>query len=296
MTKARLLFYPCFLPGKLSRHTASGAAGGQSAACLSTKPAATAPTHIAAAALPSVAQVTVNGPLTLTDNGDIWTMDNGIVKATIVKKNGSLLEVIYHGILRCALRSRAARTICTRLRRPLAAPSRPGYRCRPSRDPLGDHRPGDQRRARAEVAVRRRSRRRRRSRWRSFTGIQWRWPPWRRPDIETRYTMERGSSGIDVYAEFSHPASYPVAHVGESQIDLQLDPELQLVLRRRRCNTPTPATEDMRSGIMVHAPEQTILKAVIIRIRSSTSRLTAASCTGFPPGASPAPKITSAFI
>ena len=34
----------------------------------------------------------VNAPVTLTDNGDTWTMDNGIVKATIVKKNGSLLS------------------------------------------------------------------------------------------------------------------------------------------------------------------------------------------------------------
>ena len=36
--------------------------------------------------------------MTVTDNGDTWTMDNGIVKATINKKNGSLLSVIYHGI------------------------------------------------------------------------------------------------------------------------------------------------------------------------------------------------------
>ena len=36
--------------------------------------------------------------MTLTDNGDSWTLDNGILKATILKKNGSLLQVIYHGI------------------------------------------------------------------------------------------------------------------------------------------------------------------------------------------------------
>ena len=47
---------------------------------------------------PVVAKPNGNAPVTLTDNGATWTMDNGIVKATVNKKNGSLLSVIYHGI------------------------------------------------------------------------------------------------------------------------------------------------------------------------------------------------------
>ena len=43
-------------------------------------------------------------------------------------------------------------------------------------------------------------------------------------DIELRYTLERGVSGFYTYAEYSHPASYPAAHEGESQFILQLDP------------------------------------------------------------------------
>src|ERR1022692_2740544 len=48
--------------------------------------------------LPTVAKVTVNDPVTLTDNGDTWTLDNGIIKATILKKIGSLQQVVYHGV------------------------------------------------------------------------------------------------------------------------------------------------------------------------------------------------------
>src|ERR1035438_10753230 len=47
---------------------------------------------------PKVARVTVNQPVTLTDNGDSWTMDNGIVKMTLLKRNGNLTSLVYHGI------------------------------------------------------------------------------------------------------------------------------------------------------------------------------------------------------
>ena len=62
------------------------------------KPAAAARTKPAGPVLPKVAKVTVNHPVTLTDNGDTWTMDNGIVKVTIIKKIGSLQQVVYHGV------------------------------------------------------------------------------------------------------------------------------------------------------------------------------------------------------
>ena len=86
-----------------------------------------------------------------------------------------------------------------------------------------------------------------------------------RMDIELRYTMERGVSGIYAYAEFSHPASYPAAHVGESQFILQLDPSFNWFSVDADRNMLTPSTEDMRAGIMVHAPEQTILKTGIYK-------------------------------
>src|ERR1035438_6344626 len=47
---------------------------------------------------PKIAKVTVNAPVTLTDNGDTWTMDNGIVKMTLLKRNGNLTSLVYHGV------------------------------------------------------------------------------------------------------------------------------------------------------------------------------------------------------
>src|SRR5664279_5240229 len=49
-------------------------------------------------AAPKVEKVTVNAPVTLTDAGDSWTMDNGIVKMTILKRNGNMSSLLYHGI------------------------------------------------------------------------------------------------------------------------------------------------------------------------------------------------------
>ena len=94
MTKARLLFVSLFLAlAVVLTYGSSGAAGRQSEASRANsqaKPAA----HV----LPKVAKVTVNDPVTLTDNGDSWTLDNGIVKATILKSNGNLTTLVYHGV------------------------------------------------------------------------------------------------------------------------------------------------------------------------------------------------------
>ena len=172
--------------------------------------------------LPKIAKVTVNDPVTLTDNGDTWTLDNGIVKATIVKKNGSLLQVVYHGI-------ETLRPSISRGSDNLHSPPTPSGSPIPSWEqmPAGTVTPSvtiDPAKnggARAEVAIK---------------GINPGGGGGRGGgmDIETRYTMERGVSGIYATAEFSHPASYPAAHVGESQIILQLDPSFNWFSRRRR--------------------------------------------------------------
>jgi rhamnogalacturonan endolyase len=79
-----------------------------------------------------------------------------------------------------------------------------------------------------------------------------------RMDIELRYTLERGQSGYYAYAEFSHPASYPASHVGESQFDVQLNPNFNLFTVDADRNMFTPSGEDVRSGVVIHAKEQTI--------------------------------------
>ena len=187
MTKARLLFVSLFLVLAVVLTTSAAA---QQAAKVQpasqAKPAATAPTHIAAAALPKVAKVTVNDPVTLTDNGDTWTLDNGIVKATIVKKNGSLLQVIYHGIetLRPSI-SRGSDNLHSPPT-PTGSPI-PSWEQMPSGTvtPSVTIDPATNGGARAEVAVKESipavaAPRRRRSRRRRFRCIQWRWRSWRR--------------------------------------------------------------------------------------------------------------------
>ena len=79
MSKARLLFGSTFLA---------------LAVLLSSSAVAQPATHV----LPKVAKPAVNSPVTLTDSGDSWTLDNGIVKMTILKRNGNLSSLVYHGI------------------------------------------------------------------------------------------------------------------------------------------------------------------------------------------------------
>jgi hypothetical protein len=53
----------------------------------------------AADAVPAVAKLpNVTAPVTVTDDGATWTMDNGIVKASIIKSNGNMQSLVYHGV------------------------------------------------------------------------------------------------------------------------------------------------------------------------------------------------------
>jgi rhamnogalacturonan endolyase len=290
MTKATLLFVSLFITlAVVLTYVAVAQQAAKVQPPTQVKAATATPAKATGPMLPKVAKVTVNDPVTLTDNGDTWTLDNGILKATIVKKNGSLLQVVYHGI-------ETLRPSISRGSDNLHSPPTPSGSPIPSWEqmPAGTVTasvtidPAKNGGARAEVAVK---------------GINpggggapgggapdggargggasgggargGSAPGGGAPgalggggggrgggmDIETRYTMERGVSGIYAYAEFSHPASYPAAHVGESQIILQLDPSFNWFSVDADRNMLTPATEDMRAGIMVHAPEQTILKS-----------------------------------
>ncbi len=142
-----------------------------SAAAQPAKPAAAAQAQPVAHPLPTVAKVTVKSPVTLTDNGTSWTLDNGIVKITVPKSDGNLSEVMYHGISILGHGKYWEQTPAGTIT------------ARVTIDPASN---GGER---AEVSVK---------------GVN----P-RSMDIETRFTLERGSSGFYTYAEYIHPASYP---------------------------------------------------------------------------------------
>ncbi len=139
----------------------------------------------AADSLPAIAKADVNAAVTVTDNGRTWTLDNGIVKATINKNNGNMSELVYKGINTMGGGGYWEET-------PQGAPT------------LTDTvtiDPAKNGGVRAEVAVK------------GVTGGTVMLTPGAPGggtycDIEVRYALGRGESGIYAYAIFSHPASY----------------------------------------------------------------------------------------
>lgn len=186
------------------------------------------PAHV----LPKVAKVTVNQPVTLTDNGDSWTLDNGIIKLNVAKRDGNISALVYHGI-----------DILTRGREWEQVPSGT-VTSRVTIDPASN---GGER---AEVAVK---------------GINPGGADRRGGgmDIETRITMERGTSGFYTYDEYTHPASYPFVHVGENRFILQdINPDFDwLSVDKDRNMLMSHAPEDH----MIHAKEQSIYDSGIYK-------------------------------
>jgi rhamnogalacturonan endolyase len=80
-----------------------------------------------------------------------------------------------------------------------------------------------------------------------------------RMDIEVRYTMERGLSGLYAYAIYSHPASYPQASLGESRYGHQLPAEFDWLSVDKDRNMPMVSDSDIAAGVVVHAKEQRIM-------------------------------------
>ena len=82
-------------------------------------------------------------------------------------------------------------------------------------------------------------------------------------DIETRITMERGTSGFYTYDEYTHKASYPFVHVGENRFILEdINPTFDwLSVDNDRNMLMSQAPEDH----MIHAKEQSIYNSGIYK-------------------------------
>jgi rhamnogalacturonan endolyase len=184
------------------------------------------PVALAAASLPVVEKSTVNSPVTLADDGTAWTMDNGIIKASVLKRNGKLVSLIYKGM--------------ETLGRSESWEQLPGGMVTQAVtiDPAKN---GGQR---AEIAVK---------------GVDG------RMDIEVRYTLERTLSGIYTYAIYSHAATYPNAGEGESRFINQLRPSFDWLSVDQDRNMPMCSNHDLAAGVVVHAKEQRILSTGIYK-------------------------------
>ncbi|MEO8735489.1 MAG: polysaccharide lyase family protein [Edaphobacter sp.] len=192
----------------------------------------------AAGMVPTLAKTTSNAAVTIIDNGQAWTLDNGIVKATINKSNGAMSSFIYHGIN--TMRSGGGYWEQT----PQGAPE------------LSDTVTIDPEKnggARAEVAIK------------GITGGTHMLSPGAPGggtyvDIEIRYALSRGDSGIYTYAIYTHPASYRSGGVGpESRYIARLNQTFDWITVDTDRNMLECAPTDWGTGVVVHAKEQRIM-------------------------------------
>ena len=191
-----------------------------------------------AATRPSPAQAPAQAPVTVTDNGRSWTLDNGIVKATINKDSGSMPSLIYHGIQVLAASGG------TWEHNPQGAPVLTNTL---TIDPAANNG------ARAEVSIKGLS---------NGTFTMTRGAPGGGTlcDIEIRYALGRGDSGIYVYSILSHPASYPATGVGaEDRYIARLNQQFDWITVDKDRNMLEAAPTDWGTGVVVHAKEQRIM-------------------------------------
>ncbi len=177
-------------------------------------------------------------PVTVTDNGRSWTLDNGIVKATIDKDTGTMAALVYQGIN--LMRSGGGYWEHT----PQAAPQISNTL---TIDPATN---GG---ARAEIAIK------------GVTGGTVMLTP-NAPgggtycDMEIRYSLGRGESGIYTYGIFTHPAAYRAGGVGaESRYITRLNQTFDWITVDKDRNMLEAAPTDWGTGVVVHAKEQRIM-------------------------------------
>ena len=199
---------------------------------------------------PKIAKVTVNAPVTLTDNGDTWTMDNGIVKMTLLKRNGNLTSLVYRGIevlnrgqyWEQTPQGTIAATVTSDPKTNGGERAEVSVKGVYSGDtpappaPAAPLAPGAPRPAAGAP--------------RGSRGL----------DIETRFTLERGTSGFYTYAEYTHKAGNPAAGEGESRFILEsMNRTFDWLSVDQDRNQLMTADDDLRKGVVIHAKEQRIL-------------------------------------
>jgi rhamnogalacturonan endolyase len=183
-----------------------------------------APALHAAEALPVIARPNANAPVTVVDNGNNWMLDNGIVKATISKGTGNMTALVFHGINTMAgggYWEQTPRGAAKLTNTITIDPARNG---------------GE----RAEVAVK------------GVTGGAG-------MDIEVRYALGRGNSGIYAYGIWSHPAAYRAMGEGESRYITKLNHDFNWISVDADRNMLECTPQDWGAGVVIHAKEQRLL-------------------------------------
>jgi rhamnogalacturonan endolyase len=184
------------------------------------------------------AQTAPNTPVSVTDNATTFTLDNGIVKATIRKGSGFMASLVYYGVEMMGGNGGYWEQT------PQDAPQLANTL---TIDPATN---GG---TRAEISIK------------GVTGgaqMLGRGAPGggTYDDMEIRYALGRGDSGIYVYAIFTHPANYRASGVGsESRYITRLNQTFDWITVDKDRNMLECAPLDWGTGVVVHAKEQRIL-------------------------------------
>ncbi len=194
---------------------------------------------------PQISQAAATGnAVTVTDNGASWTLDNGIIKATISKDTAFMPSLIYKG--QEVLKASGGTWEHT----PQGAPHLANTI---TIDPATNG--GD----RAEVSVN------------GVTDGVFTLSPnapggGAKVDMDIRYALGRGDSGIYVYAIYDHPASYPAGGTGpEDRYITRLNQDFDWITVDKDRNMLEAAPKDWGTGVVVHAKEQRIMSTGIYK-------------------------------
>jgi rhamnogalacturonan endolyase len=193
---------------------------------------------------PAVAKPAVNAGVTVTDNGRTWTLDNGIVKAVVDKRNAAMNSLFFGGIDTMGHDQGQSGYW---EQDPSAAAAVGSLTDTVTIDPAKN---GGER---GEVAVK------------GVTGGQTQLSAGAPGggtycDMEVRYALGRGDSGVYVYAIFSHPASYRAGGVGsESRYITKINQNFNWISVDADRNMLQCSPTDWGTGVVVHAKEQRIM-------------------------------------
>ena len=208
---------------------------------------AAAPAPAADASAPAVAKPNANTPVTVKDDGAIFILDNGVVTARINQRSGDLEALIFQGIDTMGHdQGRAGYWE----QDPSEAEKVGGLSRSITIDPANNN--GE----RVEVSIK------------GVTGGKVGLTPGSpgapatgtfNMDMEIRYALGRGESGVHVYAVFSHPKEYGPLNVPESRYITKLNQTFNWISVDADRNMLQCAPLDWGTGVVIHAKEQRLL-------------------------------------
>jgi rhamnogalacturonan endolyase len=198
-----------------------------------------------ASAAPDIAKPQVDTPVTVIDGGNSWTLSNGIVRAVINKRSGNVSSFVYKGLETLTNGGIWEQT-------PAAAASVNGLTDSLTID---SNKNGGER---AEVSVK------------GVTNDQVQLGGGvgggTNMNMEIRYALGRGESGIYTYAIFSHPSTYSASRgFAESRFIFEMNRTFDWISVDKDRNMLECAPTDWGTGVVVHAKEQRIMDAGVYK-------------------------------